>query len=102
MRWRALGVVPEPSDVMEIFKESLDEFDSDWKMYELNEQPRQDLINNDIFLKAQVEIRDTIDRTIIKDELKTLKIAYAQDLGTYIINVFIIEINNKYLIINYR
>lgn len=76
-----MGVVPEPSDLIEMFKETLDEFDSDWTLHGLDEKPREDLINNEIFSKAQVELRDIIDKTIIKEEMETLKMAYAQDLG---------------------
>lgn len=64
-----------------MFKEILDEFDSDWTINRLNERPREDLINNEIFLKAQIELRNMVDNTTIKEDLNTLKIAYAQDLG---------------------
>lgn len=88
-RDRAFGVVPEPSGLTEWFKEAFDEFDSNWTIdNDLDEHPRQQIIKTEMFAKAQVELRTSVDETI-KEELERLKAAYARDLGksTYYNNI---------------
>lgn len=78
---RAFGVVPEPSGLTEWFKEVFDEFDSNWTIdNDLDEHPREQMIKTEMFAKAQVELRASVDETI-KEELERLKASYARDLS---------------------
>lgn len=78
---KAFGVLPEPSDLTDLFKEALVEFDDNWKIYsEFDEQPREDLIKSEIFGNAQIELRAEVDKTI-NEELIRLKTAYFRDRG---------------------
>ena len=78
------------SELSEWFKETFNEYDSNWMLYnEINNHPREDLIKSDIFVKAQVELRAIVDETI-KEELNILKMAYAQDLSKIIIKIIYI------------
>jgi len=84
---RALGVVPEPSDLTNWFKETLVEFDRDWKTVNgLDMRPRDELIKSEIFGEAQLELRAAVDTTITK-ELVRLRKAHAIDLGEITIDL---------------
>lgn len=86
---RAFGVVPEPSGLTEWFKEAFDEFDSNWTIdNDLDEHPREEIIKTEMFAKAQIELRASVDKTI-KEELERLKASYARDLSELIIIVLI-------------
>ncbi|XP_025193072.1 dynein regulatory complex protein 11-like, partial [Melanaphis sacchari] len=77
---KILGVVLEPSELIEKFKDTFNEYDSNWALYdEVKNEPREDLIKSEIYSKAQLELRALVDETI-KKELILLKMAYAQDL----------------------
>jgi len=82
---RTLGVVPEPSDLTERFKNMFNDYDSNWATYnEFDEKLREDLIKTEIFAKAQLELRALVDE-VIKTELEGLKMAFARDLGKAIV-----------------
>jgi len=78
---KIVGVVLESSELTELFKETFDEYDSNWALDNgTDNKPKEDLIKSEIFAKAQVELRAMVDETI-KEELIILKMAYARDLS---------------------
>jgi len=85
-----VGVVLQSSELAERFKETFNEYDSNWALYDGNDnEPREDLIKSEIFTNAQVELRTIVDETI-KEELNILKKAYAQDLSKVVAKIFYI------------
>ncbi|KAL4090726.1 hypothetical protein QTP88_025507 [Uroleucon formosanum] len=77
---KIVGIVLESSELTEWFKETFNEYDSNWALDSgIENKPREDLIKSEIFSKAQVELRTIVDETI-KEELNILKMAYARDL----------------------
>lgn len=66
----------------EWFKETFNEFDSDWTIMDngSRDEPRDDLIKTDMFAKAQIELRAAVDTTI-GEEFERIRKAYAKDLG---------------------
>lgn len=78
---RALGFVPEPSDLTELFKETFDEFDSDWAIHDVqDDRARKDLVETEVYGEAQIQLRATADVTV-KEELNRLQRARAADYG---------------------
>lgn len=76
-----MGVVLESSELTEWFKETFNEYDSNWAVDDgIENEPREDIIKLDIFSKAQLQLRAMVDETI-KEELNILKMAYARDLS---------------------
>lgn len=74
-----------------MFKEILDEFDTNWKMHDESEnRPREDLIKSEIFEKAHIELRALVD-TDIREELIKLKIADAIDSGNTLLSKCLIK-----------
>jgi len=83
-----VGIVLESSELTEWFKETFNEYDSNWALDSgIENEPREDLIKSEIFSKAQVELRSIVDETI-KEELNILKMAYARDLSKVVIKIF--------------
>ncbi|CAH1738693.1 unnamed protein product [Aphis gossypii] len=77
---KIVGVILEPSELVDWFKDTFNEYDNDWALHDgVENKPREDLINSEIHSKAQVELRALVDETI-KEELNFLKMAYAHDL----------------------
>jgi len=82
-----LGVVLKPSGLMEWFKDTFNEYDNNWALYNgVENKPREDLIKSEIYSKAQVELRAIVDETI-QEELVFLKMAYARDLSKIVIKI---------------
>lgn len=78
-----MGIVLEASELTERFKETFNEYDSNWAFYNgIENEVREDLIKTEIFSKAHVELRTLVDETI-KEELNILKKAYAHDLSNF-------------------
>jgi len=76
-----VGIVLESSELTERFKETFNEYDRNWALYNgIENEVREDLIKSEIFSNAQLELRTLVDETI-KEELNILKKAYAQDLS---------------------
>lgn len=86
-----MGVILEPSELVEWFKDTFNEYDNNWALHDgVENKPREDLINSEIHLKAQVELRALVDETI-KEELNFLKMAYAHDLSKVVIKIYYIH-----------
>lgn len=80
-----MGVLLKPSELIELFKDTFNEYDNDWALDDGPENEiREDLITSEIFTKAQVELRAIVDETI-KEELNILKKAYAKDLSKVVV-----------------
>lgn len=78
---KAFDVLINSSDLTDLFEETIAEFDDNWKMYsEFDEKPREDLIKNEIFTKARVELITEVDKTINEEWIR-LKTAYFRDRG---------------------
>ncbi|XP_050527914.1 dynein regulatory complex protein 11-like [Daktulosphaira vitifoliae] len=79
---RTLGIVPEPSEFKEMFKEVFDEYVGNWKLFEgkLDRGYREDLITDDVYANAKVHLRAEVDGTIV-NELENLKALFARDRG---------------------
>lgn len=81
-------MVLEPSDLTELFKETFDEFDRNWKIYDvLDNQPREDLVKTEIYGTAQIQLRATADITV-KEELNRLQKALDIDSGNLLLYIF--------------